>query len=1546
MICAGAKLKKITQPNGYWESFEYETDTGWLKKRTSPYQGQTKIEEYSYDESLSEGEPAEPERLVERPRKITAKVAGTTVGIDFFAYDGNVTTHKRGTTSSATWSSTDNLTTTTTRNAYGPPSRSTPLGSYSNSASLNDDQTELTVDFTTPSQSGSYAINAQGATTFSETIADGLTIAKTESETDSFGRITKTAYLDGTTEEFKNYCVHGPKLIVDREGDSRSLDYFDSGLVKSESGPLGTTTYEYDALGDQTEVKATRLGKSRTETFKYDAMGRLTEHKIGSDATNYAYNANDPGHTVTYPNNTTRIVAKNLDGSISSITGTAVHPTTYQYGVDSTKGRWTKFIQGDSTTDKPWTKTYYNLLGDACSTETSSGYATNTTFDAKGRPKETTDSEGRTTTLTYNAKNEVTKTIQDGVETTYTYTHATRDGETTRKVASVLKTSDGDVTTVAESTIDGLKSWDKINGKETTVSTTRLGGGKYDTTVTSPNGTTNISSTRTQSEVEKVGVGTVTTEFNGFGDATKISDDNGYRRFVYKSGTSLPIRTNTSDFKLTEFKYEQGETQPATIITPNRDFININYEDTGEISMISGTAPGLFKSYYDYDDLGNLTKITTYGDGGPRVTEFEYDEDSGLLERKIINSRTVREFTYHDDGRVETITKPIDAETTVTETLTYTAAPKFHLSGRSFDDGATPSVTVSGHNTFGQPGTIATEGVCSRSFTYDSNARITGVNLTSDVGDDSSATYAYDAVTRQSMTIDGHATTYAYDAGKRLQSITTDDGIVVTFAYVPGSTDMIAETTITLDGSPAATRSITWDAESRTINDVIWTNGSGQPVASFTYERNESTDQITKITRLDNSSVSYAYDDRGQLITVTDNPPSDSPSAGQATARVYVNDSIANVLSGGLVKSDGSPEFSQTCTLFNSIQTRTVGGTIEITGSADAEATITVNDVKASRDGDAFIAVIDADNETAANYLPVEVTAVKFDPDAVPEDGQGEPGADLVTTIEFEVFTPKAEDDYDYDLAGRLKADSVQSYEWDAEDRLTAVETKIGPDGVLTRVQSDFDAGGRRVRKQVFAGTPGDWILQETRLFFYDVVLLDGSPADFGLLTQEIIKDAVGTTVADVRYVWGPDVKNGYQGLGGVGGLFAAVDAVSGLVVVPLTDAKGTVHKLLDARTGDILAEFDYSPYGGVVSRTGDEELADLFPFRFQTKYYDGEIGLAQYGFRPYDPKTAKWLCKDPIAENGGLNLYAFVRNDPINGVDYLGMEWYDDPNDFLAVLGAGWRGAMTFLPYEDANGSITLSGPVWDKVSDVVFMNYTTAKRPLTDYERFLIWYRNQKNISYDVNGELGKHSFKNGCNPNAVLLENLFNEAIDNMNYSNGTFRLESSLTEKSGRFVIGALNKTTKILASSSSLELNDAFPLSGVKSMKGQRIRYYDRVNRIDFQKINTPADKLCAGATALKDAAERFESGVNNAFKKRAIVVEYATFRGQTKWQAFWISGTQGRMIPEQIYDEQRAIELINKQYNQHYSIFEMKSGKAVPSPFSVENIPEHLKDYR
>ena len=56
------------------------------------------------------------------------------------------------------------------------------------------------------------------------------------------------------------------------------------------------------------------------------------------------------------------------------------------------------------------------------------------------------------------------------------------------------------------------------------------------------------------------------------------------------------------------------------------------------------------------------------------------------------------------------------------------------------------------------------------------------------------------------------------------------------------------------------------------------------------------------------------------------------------------------------------------------------------------------------------------------------------------------------------------------------------------------------------------------------------------------------------------------------------------------------------------------------------------------------------------TKYFDDETELAYYGYRYYSPEMGRWISRDPIGEDGGANLYGFVKNDIPNNHDRLGL--------------------------------------------------------------------------------------------------------------------------------------------------------------------------------------------------------------------------------------------------------------------------------------------------
>ena len=100
-----------------------------------------------------------------------------------------------------------------------------------------------------------------------------------------------------------------------------------------------------------------------------------------------------------------------------------------------------------------------------------------------------------------------------------------------------------------------------------------------------------------------------------------------------------------------------------------------------------------------------------------------------------------------------------------------------------------------------------------------------------------------------------------------------------------------------------------------------------------------------------------------------------------------------------------------------------------------------------------------------------------------------------------------------------------------------------------------------------------------------------------------------------------------------------------------LYDGKGNVTALLDY-VGRTAQTYQYDPFGVQMASSGSVNQ----PMRFSTKPYDEQTGLCYYGYRFYNPALGRWMTRDPIGENGGINLFTFAGNNPTNWVDPFGL--------------------------------------------------------------------------------------------------------------------------------------------------------------------------------------------------------------------------------------------------------------------------------------------------
>jgi uncharacterized protein RhaS with RHS repeats len=99
--------------------------------------------------------------------------------------------------------------------------------------------------------------------------------------------------------------------------------------------------------------------------------------------------------------------------------------------------------------------------------------------------------------------------------------------------------------------------------------------------------------------------------------------------------------------------------------------------------------------------------------------------------------------------------------------------------------------------------------------------------------------------------------------------------------------------------------------------------------------------------------------------------------------------------------------------------------------------------------------------------------------------------------------------------------------------------------------------------------------------------------------------------------------------------------------------------------------------------------------------------------YRGYNPFTARWLNRDPIEENGGLNLYEYVGGDPIGYIDPDGLK---PPKDIPPHVNPRKNiSEASSMPYRQWYNAVRNKGK-WDyKQQDPKYQNFGNYNFGLT---------------------------------------------------------------------------------------------------------------------------------------------------------------------------------------------------------------------------------------
>ncbi len=256
------------------------------------------------------------------------------------------------------------------------------------------------------------------------------------------------------------------------------------------------------------------------------------------------------------------------------------------------------------------------------------------------------------------------------------------------------------------------------------------------------------------------------------------------------------------------------------------------------------------------------------------------------------------------------------------------------------------------------------------------------------------------------------------------------------------------------------------------------------------------------------------------------------------------------------------------------------------------------------------------------------------------------------TNVAQNIYGSKTTNQYDvnwvtafgYNPDGSTEGAGGTELFYDSLGRATDISAYSGPTLIDNRLTLDGLGRLRSVQQwQLVYEGPDEgntWVYSNEVRYIYD--------------GMTVVQERDSNNVPLVTYTRGLDMSESLQGAGGIGGLLARTD--SNGPAFYHADGNGNITALMDSYQR-IAARYEYDPYGRLLGKWG--RLADANTYRFSSKEYFPNTGLYNFGFRFYMPEMARWLNRDPIQEAGGVNLYGFVGNNPVNVVDPYGLDFW-----------------------------------------------------------------------------------------------------------------------------------------------------------------------------------------------------------------------------------------------------------------------------------------------
>ena len=604
-------------------------------------------------------------------------------------------------------------------------------------------------------------------------------------------------------------------------------------------------------------------------------------------------------------------------------------------------------------------------------------------------------------------------------------------------------------------------------------------------------------------------------------------------------------------------------------------------------------------SNYTYNAAGQVTAITN---ALGQQTSYQYNTSGDLTTIINANSATAATFTYDAFDRIQTYT---DSEGW-TATYAYDAADR--LTKITYPDGTADLYT------YDKLDLASLQDRLGRTWTYthDADRRLTKI-----VDPQSNQTVlGYNGIDELTSLTDanGNVTSWAYDAEGRLTQKTYADSSTITYTY---------ETTTSLLRSildPLGQTKQYSYAKDDLLTGIAYLGAVySTPDVDFSYD--PYFPRLTSMTD-GNGTTQYTYVPIGSLGALQ-LQQEQSPLASSAITYAY---DVLGRLSSRTVAGSGAETLGYDALGRLTAHTNDLGAfaltylgqTNQVTTRQLASSTLSTAWTYLPNSGDRRLAGISNVGLSSGQYSTYQYTTVPgpfFNGVSETSDSAAvypTTGTQTGTYNNLNQLTNLSGQALSFDVDGHLLSDGTRDYAWDAESRLVGI---------------------------TYPGQPG-----KSTAFAYDGLsrrtAISSTPTGGGTTTTSYMW--CGARICQARNA--SDVPTR--------GYYAEGEFVPGSPGEPLyygPDQIGSVRRVF-VTTSNAPA-YGYDPYGNALQTT-----ALLTDFGFAGMFANNDSGLYLTQFRAYDPVSGRWLSRDPIGIEGGINLYAYVEQLPTGWTDRNGL--------------------------------------------------------------------------------------------------------------------------------------------------------------------------------------------------------------------------------------------------------------------------------------------------